>query len=332
MNNLEMMRKRFEWQGGTRQEDRMIKDKWRTLQKTLKYSYQACTVQKIQPYSQLLPFDWEPEDAEKDNSPYPYDRALINPDKVKQDYDDKIISINYESGYGPGDVFEWKKTNTYWIIYTQEITEDAYFRGEIRRCRYRIKFKDEEGNWCSTWAAIRGPVETQIDSIQKNQERVDRPNLSLNILMPKNPKTLHAFDRYAEFLFEGRCWRVEAPDSISMKNIIEINAEEYYINKHTDDIQQEMKDGLIIDPIDPNIQSEIIGETFIKPKMPETYSIDKPNGKWTILEKNVPVRLCIVNNKTVKVTWDKVVSGQFTLQWSNGKETQERVVVVESLY
>jgi hypothetical protein len=32
MNNLEMMRKRFEFQGGVRQEDRMIKDKWRTFQ------------------------------------------------------------------------------------------------------------------------------------------------------------------------------------------------------------------------------------------------------------------------------------------------------------
>jgi len=35
MTNLELMRKRLEWQGGIRQEDRMIKDKWRTLQKAL---------------------------------------------------------------------------------------------------------------------------------------------------------------------------------------------------------------------------------------------------------------------------------------------------------
>lgn len=331
MNNLEMMRKRLEWQGGIHQEDRMIKDKWRTFQKTLKYSYQGCTVQKIQPYSSLLPFDWQPSDAPIDNSKYPYDRALINPDKVKQDYDDKIISINYSCGYEPGDVFEWKKTGSYWIIYTQEITEDAYFRGEIRRCRYRIKFKDEDGNWCSTWAAIRGPIETQINSIQKNQQRIDRPNLSLNILMPQNSKTLHAFDRYAEFLFAGRCWRVEAPDSISMKNIIEINAEEDYINNYTDDIDKEMKDGLIIEPVDFNIDSEIQGESFIKPKIAEIYSTKESGGKWTILE-NVPVSICPINDKQVKVTWNKMVSGQFTLQWSKNNNVQERVIVVESLY
>ena len=184
MTNLELMRKRFEWQGGIHQEDRMIKDKWRTLQKVLLYSYQACTVQLVQKSTQVL--DATLDAVDPDMNIYPMCRALINPDKVKQDYDDKIISIDHINQYEPGDVFEWKKTGTHWIIYLEEITEDAYFRGEIRRCRYRIKFKDQEGNWCQTWAAIRGPVETQIESIQKNQERLDKPNLSLNILMPRN--------------------------------------------------------------------------------------------------------------------------------------------------
>jgi hypothetical protein len=30
---------------------------------------------------------------------------LINPDKNKMDYDDKIISIDYASGYKAGDIF-----------------------------------------------------------------------------------------------------------------------------------------------------------------------------------------------------------------------------------
>lgn len=329
MNNLEMMKKRFEWQGGIRQEDRMIKDKWRTLQRALKYSYQACTVQKSQNFDELIPVDCGCHEVFE--STYPHYRALINPDKVKQDYDDKILSIDYDTGYQPGDVFEWKKTGTHWIIYTQEITEDAYFRGEIRRCRHQIKFKDEDGNIWITWAAIRGPVETQIDSIQKNQERIDVPNLSLNILLPRNEKTLKAFDRYSEFLFAGRCWRVEAPDSISMKNIIEVNAEENYINDDTDDIKNEIKNGLVISPIDPTPCSEINGETFIKPKLEYSYSIDKYGGCWKILE-NVPVKFSLSTDKSVKLTWNKMVSGQFTLVWTKDKERTEKIIVVESLY
>lgn len=329
MINLEMMRKRFEWQGGIHQEDRMIKDKQRTLHRALLYSYQAASIEMVQRNTEVLEID--PSGIDADMGVYGEIRALINPDKVKQDYDDKIVSIDYEHGYEPGDVFEWKKTNTYWLIYTQEITEDAYFRGEIRRCRYKIRFKDQDGNWCSTYAAIRGPVETQINSIQKNQQRIDTPNLSLNILMPRNEKTLHAFDRYSEFIFAGKCWRVEAPDSISMKNIIEVNAEENYWNDTTDDLEREMKDGLVFEPTNPTPDSKIVGETFIKPKIAATYSVDIADGEWKILE-NVPAYLQVTGNQTATVIWNKTTSGQFTLQWVKDNDVREKVIVVESLY
>jgi len=75
-----------------------------------------------------------------------------------------------------------------------------------------------------TYAAIRGPVETKIDYIQKNGISVDRPNHSLNILLPATKLNLAYFNRYAKFyLFEDTkkiCWRVEAVDWLSMPNII----------------------------------------------------------------------------------------------------------------
>ena len=328
MSNFEMMRKRLEWQGGIEQEDRMIKDKWRTLLRVLKYSYQACDIALAQAQQEILDEGLEPE--------YPIVRALINPDKNKQDYDDKILSVDYIHQFKPGDVFEWKNTGTHWIIYLQQLTEDAYFRGEIRRCRYKIKFKDEDGNICYTYAAIRGPVETQIDSIQKNQERIDKPNLSLNILMPRNEVTIKAFDRYKEFILDGRCWKVKAVDPISMaidrQGVLEVNAQEDYINEVTDDEINEIKDGLVVEPDEPTPNSEINGETFIKPAIPEIYSVDLDGGTWCIRENNVPVDIEPIDNKSIQVTWKKMISGQFTLVWNNGSDTYERVIVVESLF
>ena len=328
MSNFEMMRKRLEWQGGIAQEDRMIKDKWRTLLRTLKYSYQACDIALAQAQQEILNEGLEPE--------HPIVRALINPDKNKQDYDDKILSVDYIHQFKPGDVFEWKNTGTHWIIYLQQLTEDAYFRGEIRRCRYKIKFKDEDGNICYTYAAIRGPVETQIDSIQKTQERIDKPNLSLNILMPRNEVTIKAFDRYKEFILDGRCWKVKAVDPISMtvdrQGVLEVNAQEDYINEVTDDEINEIKDGLIVEPDEPTPNSEINGETFIKPAIPEIYSVDIDGGTWCIRENNVPVDIEPIDNKSVQVTWKKMTSGQFTLVWNNGSDTYEKVIVVESLF
>lgn len=320
MSNFEMMRKRLEYQGGIAQEDRMIKDKYRTFLKTLKYSYQGCDVSLAQPYN-VCYLDGETQQ-------FPQYRALINPDKNKPDYDDKILSIDYKTEFKSGDVFQWLGTQTHWIIYLKQLTEDAYFRGEIRRCRYQIKFKDDEGNIVYTWAAIRGPVETQIDSIQKNQVRVDRPNLSLNILVPQNEKTLKAFDRYSEFIFAGRCWRVEAHDTISIENVIEIAAEEYFIDRDTDN---DVKDGLVIEPVDPTPDSEIKGETFIKPKIVELYTAPEQGGRWCIVEDNYPVIITPKTSISAEVLWNKTVSGQFTLRWCKGDKEITKIIVVESL-
>ena len=158
----------------------MIKDKRRSLDHAVWYFYQGAKVIKT--------------DA-ADRTPV---RALINPNKLKMDYDDKIISVGYEYNFRCGDVFEWLGTNTHWLIYLQDLTELAYFRGDIRKCSYEIAWEDEDGKH-STYAAVRGPVETKINYIQKHQISVDTPNYSLSLLMPRNEETLKYFKRYAKF-------------------------------------------------------------------------------------------------------------------------------------
>jgi hypothetical protein len=77
-------------------------------------------------------------------------RALVNPNKLTMDYDNKILSVGYEYDYKPGDIFKWLNTDTYWIVYLQDLTELAYFRGDIRKCRYTISWKGEDGNIVTT--------------------------------------------------------------------------------------------------------------------------------------------------------------------------------------
>jgi hypothetical protein len=139
-------------------------------------------------------------------------------------------------------VFEWINTGTYWLVYLQELTELAYFRANIRKCSYEIEWNDEDGNSHKTYCALRGPVETQINTLQKHTISIDTPNYSLNLLMPKTKETLKFFKRYAKFYIGGIedgdtnfCWRVEAVDALSMPGILEVNAEEYYANEFEDD-------------------------------------------------------------------------------------------------
>jgi len=63
--------------------------------------------------------------------------------------------------------------------------------------------------------AVRGPVETKIDYIQKHTISVDNPNLTLNIIMPLNDYTANYFKRYSKFYLRSGadyndliCWRV----------------------------------------------------------------------------------------------------------------------------
>jgi hypothetical protein len=124
----------------------MIRDKRRSLDRAVWYSYQGADVIDV-------------GNADRKTA-----RALINPNKLKPDYDDKIISIGYEHNFAPGTIFEWVGTNSFWIIYLQDLTELAYFRGDIRKCSYEIAWEDEDGSY-STYVAVRGPVETKINFI-----------------------------------------------------------------------------------------------------------------------------------------------------------------------
>lgn len=308
--------------GGPAQQSRMITDKRKTLDRVIKYSYQGAFVQRI---------------GEK-TKPAP---ALINPNKLKQDYDDKILSIGFEYDFQPGDIFEWCQTGTYWLIYLQDLTELAYFRGDIRKCSYQIVWIDEQNEEHKTYAAIRGPVETKINYIQKHTISLDEPNYSLNILMPLTDESLNYFKRYNKFYLQNDnkkvCWRVEAVDWISTPGILEITAVEYYANKSEDDIENGLVGALIAKKIDPNegdLTQIISGETFIKPKKEYSYICNKiiPDGKWSF-DKNYPIEIVNITRNAkgksvITIKWNSSYTGQFELSFGQFKKT----IVVESLF
>ena len=323
VNGVNDLSKRLKQMGGFPQQDRMIRDKRRTLDRAVLYSYQGAFVKKI-----------PNEDKPELENNYEEVRALINPNKLKQDYDDKIISIGYEYNFNTGDVFEWCNTNSHWLIYLQDLTELAYFRGDIRRCRYQIEWLDEEGNKHSTYAAIRGPVETKINYIQKSGISVDIPNHSLSILMPLTQASKEYFKRYSKFYLQNDevCWRVEATDWISTPNILEVIAVEYYANEFEDEIDKGLAGSLVIKDTDintPRVERLISGETFIKPKREYIYTytgIDDSNIEWELDEK-LPIEYS-VNNKNITLKWTASYSGQFELKIKDICKT----IVVESLF
>ena len=130
MNNFKNMNARLTCRGGELQQDRMIRDKQRSLERAAQYSYQGAKIQLV--------------NSEKIVS------ALMNPNKLLADYDEKTVSVGYEHEFKTGEVFRWinpsnKNGDTYWLIYLQDLTELAYFRADVRRCSYQIYWVDTDG-------------------------------------------------------------------------------------------------------------------------------------------------------------------------------------------
>ena len=256
---------RLNYMGGKKADDRMANDKLRTLKKALLYSYQAETA--------IL------EDGREF-------RCLINPDKLKNDYDNKIISIpfydiclNKEFTGEPttvaeepidmkvGDVFLWKETETYWLVYLSYKEESAYFRAEIRQCSSIVTIGDKDYR-----AYIRGPVETKIKWNIK-----DAAWNSLNytkVAYIREDEFTSALARFDVVLVDGQPFEVQAvnKDTASDGIMIVYLAEDY---KNT--IQDELDQ--IEEPIE-EIVSEIIGKTEVNPYDVETYSINAIGGVW----------------------------------------------------
>lgn len=314
METVKLLKSRYRAMNNDRQHDKMVLDKLKTFHRVLLYSYQA---------------GWIKKDADGAK----WVRALINPDRVKFDYDEKIVSVDHRAGFKCGDTFEWPKdSGTHWIILKQEMTELAYFRANIRRCLEITAVDPETGEQFSQWCAIRGPVETKINTIQKAGIVADVPNLTLDIYMVNTEQNRRTFERYCNFEFAGRFWKVQAPDSISTPGILEIVAEEDYDCKH-DEVLVEVKDP---NPLIPKNANYIIGETFVKPLATMTFTPKTAvnEWKWSVTlpaDENKEIDDVLeykVNGPSIEVTWYATFSGSYILHYG----PLEKTVVAESLF
>ena len=212
--SLDTMKKRLEYAGGDA-DGRNVKGKLKSMLGALKNSYQAEWI-TLNEYDEENKSLW---------------RCLINPDKLKEDYDQKEISIQFESGLKEGDTFLWNRTNTHWLVYLQEYSEEAYFRAAIRRCDYQI---DINGN--KYWIYMRGPVETTIQWEQKHNLSFNDMNYSIIMYVSKNEETSKFFERHKVIKYDGHNWIVSAVDRYSQKGVIEVVLGEYFDNEMEDNM------------------------------------------------------------------------------------------------
>lgn len=286
MRALDGMKTRLQYSGGINQQDRMNQDKLRVLKKALLYSYQAATA--------IL------EDGREF-------RCLINPDKLKTSYDEKIISIPYEdiclnpefskqetTSQGmesidllPGDVFTWKENNTKWLVYLKRYEETAYLRAEIRRCNYRIEIN---GSYYDVYA--KGPDETAIVWNKVKGTMWNNLNYNLTMYIKKDRKTENFFHRFSKIELNNMPWEVQAIDSMSLEGVIIVALRETYQNSIEKELKKENEECDIIerDGVTPYINGplEINPYDTIKYKV-EKLSEEQLTGEWKVTGKKINI-------------------------------------------
>ena len=163
---------------------------------------------------------------------YPLFRCLINHDKLKVQYEDKIISIPFlekpvggkeeiETNFHNGTVFKWVHGNkeqwtpdTYWIVYMQYSEETAYFRAEIRKADEEIEIiviDDDGSESTKTYRGwMTGPNETSALWNTKKDITWNDMNYTKLLYITKDENTLAFFNRFDRVVINGKIWQVQA--------------------------------------------------------------------------------------------------------------------------
>ncbi len=324
--SFDSMKNRIDYLGGFINQDRMIKDKARSLLSAIRTSYQSARFKKYP----KLDFEF---------------KGLFNPVANNENFDTKMISVPWKTGYEVGDIFYWENTDTYWICFLQDKSELAYFRGECRRCDHKISWVSQEREVIETLVSVIGPDTPTLRTSSSMQAQVaeDFPNATIQLLIQDNEQNRTFFGRYQKFFIKGVTYQIEQLDVISMPGIIQAMATEHYTNAIEDDTEENLRNAWNVQPIidDHPTEYAIIGDPVIKPIMENTYSTIMSGGEWLIMEninqpidKKSPAKFISTDLTAQEITliWDSVKSGQFTLGYrlTNGNIYQ-RHIIVESL-
>lgn len=247
MDALDNMRKRLQFNGGEKQQSRMIEDKLKSLKKALLYSYQAGTMIVDNPY----------KDIEQDTLEF---RCLMNPDKISFEADKKMLSVPFEDiclnlpregrtyehfikvPIAVGETFIWKETSSRWIVTLKYLEELAYFRADVRKCfDFPIEIEDKK-----YWFSSIGENQSSLEWLKKNREEWNKLNYTRTLYIKRDETTLDYFKRFKivqipNIKGELEPWEVQAVNPNSIDDILIVHVKEYFKNQFEDISKEEQE-------------------------------------------------------------------------------------------
>lgn len=294
MSGYDLLKTRMEYYGMTPQR-RMDRDKDASLKAALVSSYQSEVIEI--PNGGLF-------------------RALINPDKLTEDIDSKILSIPYKDvclNYSArqdkytiirervehidikeGDVITWMRTRTRWLVYLQYIEESAYFRSQILKCTNDILLNE-------TYYPIHFRTKTPKDIQWSQKEGIywNELNCSALFYITNNQETRDFFKRFTKIKISGNTWEVQSAQPANNGGVLLVLLKEYFNNSISDAVvEQTSTEEEFIDMTVPHI----LGETEIYPYDIKEYDIvNESGGEWLISNNKAIIREIKTSSVVIEV-------------------------------
>jgi hypothetical protein len=309
MSTLNEMLQRLRIGGGD-QDGRNVKGKLLSFYSALKNSYQA---------------EWIIHKGIKR-------RCLLNPDKLKESYDQKEISIDFSADMRNGDYFFWPfdfrqqprteenileyndsedhDNGTHWLVFMQDYAEEAYFRASARRCDHQIKVNDT-----MYWIYLKGPAQMELELGKNAGIEIAGMSYVLHLYITDNEETRAFFERLKIVKFDNHNWRISAVDRYTQKGIIMVYLEEYPDNP----MEDAMIPPEIIEPSheDPYIE----GPQIIKYNKEYTYNIvgSISGGTFSVSSDKVKIIESTDGLCTIKIPKMVAFREYFDLIYRNGE-------------
>lgn len=315
MSGLDRMKKRVGYLGYDRADGRNVTGKYKSFQGALRSSYQA---------------EWITLDKGKEKERKW--RCLINPSRLTEEYDKKILSIDFDAGVQEGTVFWWDRTKAFWMVDLQQHTEEAYFRGTITRANYEI---DIDGN--TYWAVGRGPNEISTDWQTTHRISFNNLNYSLVLKVIKNSQTIKFFTRHqvvkikltypdvdtGEIIEEYHNWKVVATDKYSSQSLIDV-----YLDEWNDNPMEDAEISPV--PDEPNKEQPHIDgpRTVYGYDTDLSYSIvGLTTGKWAVNSNKVKISSTTTTSCVLEILTGKPTKFILTYQSDDGAVVEQEIIV-----
>ena len=312
----------MEYYGATPQK-RMDKDKESTLKAALLSSYQSEVVEL------------------SNGSLF---RALINPDKLTEDVDSKILSIPYKDvclnysarqdkytiikeriediNIKEGDVITWMRTNTHWLVYLQYIEESAYFRSQILKCTHNFLIND---NYYHIHFRTKTPKDIQWSQTQGIYW--NELNCSALFYITNNQETREFFKRFVKIKINDNTWEVQSATPANNGGVLLVLLKEYFNNSIEDAVAE-------IPPVFEEIIDmtipRILGETTISPYDIKEYEIiNIDGGEWLISNNKAIIKEVKTSSVIIEVITGR--SNNFNLIYKTNDKEIVLPITIKSL-